>query len=221
MILDVFEYNQHFVAMMNIINKARIFNKEGKFEKHHIIPRCYFRKMKIPVDNSAENLVKLTTEEHRQVHKLASLCCIKAIYPALKLCCNLMNRERITGENNPNFGRKHTEEERQRMSEKVKLAYKEGRIDVSGENNGMYGKTPWNKGKRTIKEKPKKNPPGVHKCNEETRRKISEAKKEWWKTHKNTWQDKCTKARTGKKRGKYKLSYTTWKIDENGKRIYY
>ena len=30
MILDVFEYNQHFVAMMNIINLAKIQNVEGK-----------------------------------------------------------------------------------------------------------------------------------------------------------------------------------------------
>lgn len=40
MIDKVFEYNQHFVAMMNIINAARLNTpKEG--HKHHIIPKCW------------------------------------------------------------------------------------------------------------------------------------------------------------------------------------
>jgi hypothetical protein len=72
-ILDVFEYNQHFVAMMNIINNARLCdNKKG--HKHHIIPRCWFKMMQLPIDNSKSNLVMLTPEEHLKVHQLAILC---------------------------------------------------------------------------------------------------------------------------------------------------
>lgn len=74
MILECFEYNQHFVAMMNIINHARLCNVEGKFEKHHIIPRCFYKNKGLEVDNSSSNLVNLTIEEHK-----------KKIYEANKL----------------------------------------------------------------------------------------------------------------------------------------
>lgn len=53
MITKVFEYNQHFVAMMNIINKARL-NPPSKVHKHHIIPKCWFKKNNIQVDNSKD-----------------------------------------------------------------------------------------------------------------------------------------------------------------------
>ena len=72
-ILEVFTYNQYFVAMMNIINNARrCNNKVG--HKHHIIPRCWFKLMQLPIDNSKSNLVMLTHEEHLKVHQLAILC---------------------------------------------------------------------------------------------------------------------------------------------------
>ena len=73
MLLDVFEYNQHFVAMMNIINMARL-NPPESGDKHHIIPRCWFKMNNLPIDNSDANLVLLTKEQHGKVHKLMSLC---------------------------------------------------------------------------------------------------------------------------------------------------
>ena len=73
MLLDVFEYNQHFVAMMNIINMARL-NPPESGDKHHIIPRCWFKMNNLPIDNSDANLVLLTKEQHGKIHKLMSLC---------------------------------------------------------------------------------------------------------------------------------------------------
>lgn len=198
-ILECFEYNQHFVTMMNIINYSRLTNKDGNFEKHHIIPRCWFNKHNLPVDNSENNLVKLTIEQHRKVHRLAVLCAKEEIKPALKYAVSLMNRESVVGEKNPNYGVKCNEEKRNKISNSVKQAYKEGRLNTNGENNGMFGKTPWNKGKR--KPRPKKNPPGVHICNEETKKKISEAKKNYWKNHKLT-SERAKEIRNGIKKKK-------------------
>lgn len=73
MITQVFEYNQHFVAMMNIINAARL-NPPKEGHKHHIIPRCWFKLHNLPIDNSKDNLVLLTYDDHVKVHKLALLC---------------------------------------------------------------------------------------------------------------------------------------------------
>lgn len=73
MITDVFEYNQHFVAMMNIINAARL-NPPERGHKHHIVPKCWFKLHNLPIDNSKDNLVLLTVEDHQKVHRLCVLC---------------------------------------------------------------------------------------------------------------------------------------------------
>lgn len=72
-LFNVFEYNQHFVAMMNVINAARL-NPPESGHKHHIVPRCWFKLHNLPIDNSKNNLVLLTYEDHIKVHKLAMLC---------------------------------------------------------------------------------------------------------------------------------------------------
>lgn len=73
MIEQVFEYNQHFVAMMNVINAAKL-NKPSQGHFHHIIPQCYYKMNNMQVDNSENNLVLLSPEDHLKVHKLAVLC---------------------------------------------------------------------------------------------------------------------------------------------------
>ncbi len=64
--------------MFNIINNARSENRGLKIERgyniHHIIPRSYFKKIKLPVYNDDENLVKLTLSEHFMVHYHAWKC---------------------------------------------------------------------------------------------------------------------------------------------------
>lgn len=70
---NVFEYNQHFVAMMNIINSSRL-NPPKEGHKHHIIPKCWYKMNNLPIDNSEDNLVLLTEEDHQKVHRLCVLC---------------------------------------------------------------------------------------------------------------------------------------------------
>lgn len=72
-ILDCFEYNQHFVAMLNIINSSKL-NPPKEGHKHHIIPKSWFKMNGLEVDNSEENLVLLSKENHAKVHKLAMFC---------------------------------------------------------------------------------------------------------------------------------------------------
>lgn len=97
-ILEVFDYNQHFVAMMNVINVAK-HNKHVKGHRHHIIPRSWFKWKGIEIDNSKDNLVILSAEEHLKVHKLAVLCAKESYLRGAMLAAVglLSNGERPTG----------------------------------------------------------------------------------------------------------------------------
>lgn len=83
--------------MMNIINMAKIRNVDGRFEKHHIVPRCWYRANGLIIDNSPNNLVNLTKEEHAKVHLLIPLCCNEEIAGRMKYCNRLMSGRRMLG----------------------------------------------------------------------------------------------------------------------------
>lgn len=106
--------------------------------------------------------------------------CLKEYTPTYKnqkTCGKECRKVIISGKNNYFYGQHHTEETKKKMrkpkcsvnmhkskslehrrnlSESRKKLYREGKINTSGKNNGMFGKIPWNKGiPRTIEEKRK------------------------------------------------------------------
>lgn len=144
--MDIFEYNQHFVAMMNVINAARL-NPPAKGHRHHIIPRCWFKLHNLPIDNSKDNLVLLTYEDHCKVHKLMILCAKdEELQKRFKFAYT-----RVT--NGSVLGLKHTALSRQLMSQKARQRNPEcykGRV-LSEEHKRKLseahkGKEPGNKG---------------------------------------------------------------------------
>lgn len=158
-ILEVFEYNQHFVAMMNIINNARL-NPPDKGHKHHIIPRCWFKLNNLSTDNSKDNLVLLTEEDHIKVHRLCILCAINpqfrgrmalAVHRLLKGKKDNMVSYNMSGVNNPRFGIPRSKEirdkisatKKSRMNDEIRSRISKGMI---GNTNG-HGK----KGKHYVK----------------------------------------------------------------------
>ncbi len=173
MIKKVFEYNQHFVAMMNIINSSRLNTpKEG--HKHHIIPRCWFKMNNLPVDNSKDNLVLLSYEDHVKVHKLAYMCAMtskfkgKMAYAYLRLTQGeIVANDAFVGEQNSRYGKPMSEEHRRKLSEakKGKHLSEEHRRKCS---ESLKGKVPWNKGKHI-------------QISEEHRKKLSESMKGYHK----------------------------------------
>lgn len=123
---SVYEYNQHFVAMLNVINKAKL-NPPMKGHKHHIIPKCWYKMNGLDVDNSEENLVLLTYEDHVKVHKLAILCGITPKFRSkLAFAFHKLTQGEVydsslwTGENHPMFGKKHTNFTKEKMSKSHK-----------------------------------------------------------------------------------------------------
>lgn len=156
-LLDVFTYNQHFVAMMNIINAAKL-NPPDKGQNHHIIPKCWYKLNDLSVDNSKDNLVLLSYEDHVKVHRLALLCVTAplmrrnmalAVHRLTKGECS--EPKYWTGALNPNFGKprsaaikaKISETKRNRMNDAIRSRISKGMIGNTnghGRKGKHYGK---------------------------------------------------------------------------------
>ena len=186
MILDCFEYNQHFVAMMNVINAARL-NPPAQGQKHHIIPKCWYKFHNLKVDNSPSNLVLLSIEDHKKVHKLAYRCA-KETWFKDKMCyaCHCMGDTliKLNGNKNPFYGKKHSEESKLKMKE-AKKGIKQSSEQVENRRKKLLG----------------------HKVSEETKKRISKANK--GRKYSKDICDKLSKLRTGKSHTEtWKKSYT-------------
>lgn len=67
--LGVFEDNEFLDKYVNIIESNYCTEKEkGKTQRHHIIPRCYFKTNNLKVDNSTNNVVNLLYKDHILAH---------------------------------------------------------------------------------------------------------------------------------------------------------
>ena len=164
-ILDAFEYNQHFVAMMNVINTARL-NPPESGDKHHIIPRCWFTMNNLPIDNSDENLVLLNKEQHGKVHKLMSLCAKDE-----QLKRNMVIAAHLMGLPTTSLKYTHTKEARQKISDagKGRILTDDIRKKISESNLGRQFS---DEHRKKLSESLK----GRH-LSAEHKRKISEARK--------------------------------------------
>lgn len=133
---------------------------------HHIIPRH------MGGSDNPTNLVELTIEEHAEAHrKLYEQHGHWQDKVAWQGLLGLINHEQIMtemyaarkGKGNYFYGKKHSEETKRIISEKNKGRLKgvpkpEGfsekcRERVKGENNPMFGRDPWNKGKVGVQPK--------------------------------------------------------------------
>ena len=63
-------------------NKSSIEDNGQYKEKHHIIPKSYFKLIAEPIDNSVDNIVKLTYFDHVLAHYYLSLCTLGKLHQA-------------------------------------------------------------------------------------------------------------------------------------------
>jgi len=67
--------NEYFKEYCAIIDKNLVTAKQdGKTQKHHIIPKAYFKQNNLEIDNSKENLVNLLYVDHLKAHCCLALC---------------------------------------------------------------------------------------------------------------------------------------------------
>jgi len=122
------DYQKHYDALV-IRAQTRVL--QGYSEKHHIVPKC------LGGSNAKSNIVALTAEEHYVAHQL-----LVKLHPdnaKLLYACSMMsgnngrhkhnnklfgwlrkrqselNSAAMSGEGNPFFGKKHTEESRAKI----------------------------------------------------------------------------------------------------------
>lgn len=153
-----------------------ILETRGRFEcgddyheTHHIKPRC------LGGTNDEDNLIDLFAREHFEAHRLLALenpDNDKLTY-AWNMMCNFKREDRaitskeyeeariafsknMSGENNPFYGKRHSEETREKM--------RNNHADISGKNHPNYGTSRYGKD----------NPNYGNRYSEETRRQISE-----------------------------------------------
>lgn len=138
----------------------------------------------IPIDNSKANLVLLSYEDHVKVHKLAYLCTTGKMKRNMAYAYHRLTKGQIVangcfnGENNPFYGKHHSDDARRNISEakkgKKRTPFTEehrrkiaesmkGRISpmkgkhLSNEtlikmSESHKGKVPWNKGQSLTEE---------------------------------------------------------------------
>ena len=74
--LECFDVNAegYFDLVDLIMENDRDTKKESGYELHHIIPRSYYKKKNLKIDNSDLNLIKFTPSEHYMAHYYMCKC---------------------------------------------------------------------------------------------------------------------------------------------------
>lgn len=73
--LDIVIDNSYLDAYVELINKNNgQMHEVYKTQKHHIVPRVYFRHFNLDIDNSADNIVNLYHKDHLLAHYFLAKC---------------------------------------------------------------------------------------------------------------------------------------------------
>ena len=153
--------------IQNILNtRGRFACLDGYHERHHIIPKC------MNGSNSKDNLIDLYAREHFIAHKLLAEenpqnYQLKYAYWNMCQCtgrdgqdkyiptpeeyeeARIFCHEAMSGENHPMYGKHHSENARNKQSDKAKERFKKP------EDNPMYGKHLSQEARQILSEKAK------------------------------------------------------------------
>ena len=198
-----FKENKYSLWYTNLIHKAknRILPDEVYVERHHIIPKCISNnhskenlvyltarehyiahallwKMAMPAKWHNKMMMSLhmmvngsSNQKQNRSYKINS-----RIYEANRIAwCKYMSESR-KGENNSFYGKKHTEEAREKMRKANKRTKETRSANLRGEKNGMYGKTHTLEHKKHLSEMSKKYWKDSEKREEQSQRAIK-----YWK----------------------------------------
>jgi hypothetical protein len=89
-------YLKYLDLLASVDEEERGTDIENGYEVHHIIPRSYFEKIGIKVDNSKNNLIKFTPSEHYMAHYYMSKCAKPIIKHSMIYALYLMTQTATT-----------------------------------------------------------------------------------------------------------------------------
>lgn len=172
-----FEDNQYIDLYCALITANKDTPKEKyKTDKHHIIPKSYYKHCHMKVDNSPDNLVNLSLRDHILAHFYLYNCSKDGWLKR----ANILAIERISSQRHITISIETipeiADEYEKIMIEKRKYASE----SQQGENNSFYGKKHTEETKRKLGYNAKYNPVCI-----ETRKRLREAAR--GKHHSDEW----------------------------------
>lgn len=171
--LNIVIQNEYLDMYCTLVENNRNTPKQKyRTNRHHIIPRSYFKENNMQVDNSQENIVNLTYADHFLAHYYLSMCCIgrykfynELAVEYLQSKYNIDYNNYIELEEYQKFRERLAKERGDKLRGKPNPHTDEWNDKISKALMGKpTNRTPWNKGMR-----------GVIHHTPETKKKISEA----------------------------------------------
>ena len=188
--------NEYYIKYIELIDyaKSEEYELQEYYEKHHIVPRSFYEKKHMSIDNSDDNLVALNLQDHFMAHWYITKCCVQKMKRSMEYAVVLMsnmvncktNREDTAISKAIAFALSKVDKMRIPMSEETRRKISEAQIGIifteeqkkklseakTGENNPMFGKHLSEDTKRKISE----SKTGII-FTEEHRKKMSQANK--------------------------------------------
>ena len=138
------EYYRKYIELIDYA-KSEEYELQEYYEKHHIVPRSFYEKKHMSIDNSDDNLVALNLTDHFLCHWYMSKCCVQKMKRSMEYAVVLMsnmvncktNREDTAIAKAVAFALSKVDKMKIPMSEGTRKKLSESK---TGENNPMFGK---------------------------------------------------------------------------------
>ena len=79
--------NEYYDKYISLVNNPTKIEDNQIFEKHHVIPRSAYIIMNDVINNTSENIVNLTIQEHVLAHYYLSLCALNSRFKFSNINC--------------------------------------------------------------------------------------------------------------------------------------
>lgn len=84
------EYYRKYIELIDYA-KSEEYELQEYYEKHHIVPRSFYEKKHMSIDNSDDNLVALNLADHFMAHWYISKCCVQKMKRSMEYAVVLMS----------------------------------------------------------------------------------------------------------------------------------
>lgn len=179
------EYYRKYIELIDYA-KSEEYELQEYYEKHHIVPRSFYEKKHMSIDNSDDNLVALNLQDHFMAHWYITKCCVQKMKRSMEYAVVLMsnlvncktNREDTAIAKAVAFALSKVEKMKIPMSEETRRKISEAK---TGENHHMFGKHHSEQSKKKMSDNHadfsrEKNPMFGNHFSEESKKRISESK---------------------------------------------